>query len=172
MAIHRDLLHQARRLARLDSSRPRQANLRRAVSSAYYALFHFLTDQASRVMLGGQHSQVPYRQVIARGFDHGTMKDACRSFSGGNLPQAIVQRLPPGFALPITLQVGARTFVELQEQRHSADYDLSLNFTRANVLSLVQQAEQAFAHFNALPDRTLKKFFLSCLWAWKGINRR
>ncbi len=32
----------------LDSTRPRQANLRRAVSGAYYALFHVLVHDASR----------------------------------------------------------------------------------------------------------------------------
>jgi len=117
MAIHQDLLAQARRLAHLDPMRPRQANLRRAVSSAYYALFHYLTDQACRMMIGTQRPQLPFRQVIARGFDHGTMKEACRSFSGGNLPRAIVNKLPAAFAVPMALKNVTRAFVELQEQR-------------------------------------------------------
>jgi uncharacterized protein (UPF0332 family) len=172
MTIHRDLLQQARRLAQLDPLRPRQANLRRAVSSAYYALFHYLTDRACRMMIGTQLPQAPYRQVIARGFDHGTMKEACRSFSGGNLPPAIRRRLPRQFIVPMALRNVARAFVELQEQRHSADYDLSQHLTRAEVFALVRQAEHALTHFDAVADRTLKKFFLSCLWAWKGISKR
>lgn len=52
---HDDLLRQAERLAKLDPKRPRQANLRRAVSSAYYALFHFLVDQSCRAAIGTQH---------------------------------------------------------------------------------------------------------------------
>lgn len=171
MTIHRDLLHQARRLARLDPRRPRQANLRRAISSAYYGLFHFLTDRACRMMLGTQVPQTAYRQVIARGFDHATMKEACRSFSGGNLPASILPRLPAGFAVPTGLRRVARAFIELQEQRHLADYDLTENFTRDEVLSIVQQAERALTEFNNVGDPT-KKFFLSCLWAWKGIIRR
>jgi hypothetical protein len=43
MSLHADLLEQAGNLARLDPTRPKQVNLRRAVSSAYYALFHLLT---------------------------------------------------------------------------------------------------------------------------------
>lgn len=46
MSIHKDLLQQARLLAILDEKRPKQANLRRAISSAYYALFHYLIDEA------------------------------------------------------------------------------------------------------------------------------
>ncbi len=42
MSLHADLLDPAEQLAQLDPRRPKQANLRRAVSSAYYALFHLL----------------------------------------------------------------------------------------------------------------------------------
>jgi hypothetical protein len=41
MSLHADLLEQAEHLAQLDPTRPKQANLRRAVSSAYYALIHW-----------------------------------------------------------------------------------------------------------------------------------
>ncbi|GAB4215496.1 MAG: hypothetical protein OHK0013_41130 [Sandaracinaceae bacterium] len=46
MALHDDLLAQAARLARTDKNRPKQANLRRAASAAYYALFHLLITRA------------------------------------------------------------------------------------------------------------------------------
>jgi hypothetical protein len=67
MSLHMDLLQQARRLARLDPNRPRQANLRRAVSAAYYALFHYLIDQACRNAVGTQQTQQGFRQSLARG---------------------------------------------------------------------------------------------------------
>ena len=124
------------------------------------------------MMIGTQLAQLGYRQVIARGFNHGTMKAACRSFAGGNLPDPIVRNLPSGFVVPLPLRTLSRAFVELQEQRHSADYDLSQNFTRAEVLTLVRQAEQALRQFDLVADRTLKKFFLSCLWSWDSITRR
>ena len=37
--MHEDLFSQAETLAKLDAKKPKQANLRRAVSSAYYAVF-------------------------------------------------------------------------------------------------------------------------------------
>ena len=42
-----DLLEQARHLAKRGKKRPRQASLRRAVSTAYYALFHLLISEAT-----------------------------------------------------------------------------------------------------------------------------
>lgn len=172
MSIHRGLFQQARRLARLDPMRPQQANLRRAVSAAYYALFHYLIDQACRTSIGTQQAQTPFRQVIARGFEHGSMKQACKSFAGGTLPQGVARGLPAGFSIPNHLQNVAQTFVELQEQRHLADYDLSQMYSRAEVVALVQQAEQARIQFDQLTDRTMKKFFLACLMAWKTLCNR
>ena len=48
MAYPEDLLEQANHLARREPKRPKQASLRRAVSTAYYALFHLLIGQAVR----------------------------------------------------------------------------------------------------------------------------
>ena len=46
MSLQQDLLRQARHLATKEPRRPSQASLRRAVSAAYYALFHLLVDEA------------------------------------------------------------------------------------------------------------------------------
>jgi len=83
--VHEDLLEQAVKLAKLDVKKPKQVNLRRAVSSAYYALFHLLVDEACRIQIGTQHNQAPFRHVLGRAFLHGVMKEACRSFGGGTL---------------------------------------------------------------------------------------
>ena len=49
MAFHQDLLKQAIQLARNESRKPKQASLRRAVSTAYYALFHFLIYETCKL---------------------------------------------------------------------------------------------------------------------------
>jgi hypothetical protein len=51
MSLHADLLAQARRLVSQDPRRPRQASLRRAISTAYYALFHLLISEASAMLV-------------------------------------------------------------------------------------------------------------------------
>ncbi len=98
--MHKDVLEQAVRLAKLDAKKPKQANLRRAISSAYYAMFHLLVDEACRVQIGAQHNLAPFRQVLGRAFAHGVMKDACKSFGGGTLKKGVSKGLPVGFTIP------------------------------------------------------------------------
>jgi hypothetical protein len=47
MAFAKDLLQQAFLLLNKESKNPKQASLRLAVSTAYYALFHLLIHEAS-----------------------------------------------------------------------------------------------------------------------------
>jgi hypothetical protein len=48
-----DLLEQAYDLANKEPTNPKQASLRRAVSTAYYAQFHLLIDRWGRQQVGG-----------------------------------------------------------------------------------------------------------------------
>ena len=50
--MHEDCWMQAVSLAKMDVKKPKQANLRRAISSAYYAVFHLLIDEAAGPRLG------------------------------------------------------------------------------------------------------------------------
>src|ERR1039458_7209039 len=70
MAYHDDLIRHAIFLSDLNpQDEPKQVDLRRAVSAAYYALFHLLTTEAAQNWKHpGQLSR------LARMFDHGRMK--------------------------------------------------------------------------------------------------
>jgi uncharacterized protein (UPF0332 family) len=170
--VHRDLLFQAKTLATLDTKRPKQANLRRAVSAAYYAVFHYLVEQACRVLMGTQHEQRAYRQVLARAFSHGTMKAACTSLAGGTMKSAVAKGLPAHFVVPREIRALARTLTDAQDWRHEADYDLTVPFFRADVLTMIQQVETDIQGFNNLPPSNEKSFFLACLLAWKELANR
>lgn len=170
--MYQDLLAQAKQLAEVDERRPKQANLRRAISAAYYALFHFLVDQSCRNIMGTQHSQAAYRHVLARAFAHSGMRAACESYAGGTLKQNAQKGLPASFTIPDEIMSIADTFVALQEKRHSADYDLSERFSRSEVLADVREVETAIRQFNNLPSSNEKTFFLACLWAWKTLVNR
>jgi hypothetical protein len=169
--VHDDLIAQARRLARLDPKKPKQVNLRRAVSSTYYALFHFLVDASCRSVMGTTSAQRPYRHVLGRAFVHTTMASACKSFSGGTLPQHVTSALP-AFVVPPAMQRISQVFRELQGRRHVADYDLAATFTRHDVLSSVRIADEAMRDFRALPMSDERTFFLACLWAWGVLGNR
>jgi hypothetical protein len=146
--------------------------LRRAVSDAYYAVFHFLIDQSCRVMIGAQHDQAAYRQVLGRAFSHAVMRSACESFAGGTLRAAASKGLPASFSISQDVRRTATIFLELQDARHAADYDLTERFNRSDVILLIQQATAAIALFQNSPAGNEKRFFLVCLLAWGTLSKR
>src|SRR5271168_1473176 len=76
MALSRDLLTEAYHLAHRGGKNPKQASLRRAVSTAYYALFHLLIhDFVANWKARAQ------RDKLARLFEHGRMKNASKNIS-------------------------------------------------------------------------------------------
>ena len=170
--MHSDLLSQAIKLATIDPKRPKQANLRRAVSSAYYAVFHFLAQHACRLQIGSQSGQAGYRHVLARAFTHTVMKQACLSFGGGTLKSSILKGLPDNFSVPKPVLTLATTFVELQSLRNLADYDLTERFSRSDVVMLIEKVCERISDFDQLPLTDEKRFFLACLWAWKELVNR
>ena len=146
-----DLLAQATQLASVDTLKPRQANLRRAVSAVYYSVFHALVHEACSVQMGSQPGQAAFRHVLGRAFVHGTMKQACAAFGGGTLKAAVTKGLPVPLVIPQEIRQLAELFAHLQEKRHSADYDLTERFCRADVLTLIDDAQCRLADFRALP---------------------
>lgn len=68
MPYPNDLLEQAWHLANREPKKPKQASLRRAVSTAYYALFHLLG-----IELAKNWKRAAERSKIARILSHGQM---------------------------------------------------------------------------------------------------
>lgn len=176
MIVYEDLIALAEQIATLDVGKPKQANLRRAVSTAYYAVFHFLVDEVCRAQIGSQHSQKAYRHALGRAFVHSVMKEACRRFGAGALKDSVVKGLPRdasgSYSVPKEIQNIAAVFTELQEKRHLADYDLSERFRRSEVLKLIDEARTQVEKFRGMPVSDNRKFFLACLWAWKELTNR
>lgn len=176
MIVYADLISQAMYLATRDPKKPKQANLRRAISTTYYAVFHYLVDEACCMQMGTQHAQAAHRHVLGRAFVHTVMKQDCTSFGGGKLKDAVIKGLPRdgagNYVIPMAIQNIAATFAELQTNRHLADYDLTERFSRYDVLALIEQAREQVREFSESPSSDAKKFFLACLWAWKELANR
>ena len=85
---------------------------------------------------------------------------------------AVAKGLPSTFRIPPEIKAVAAAFVELQEKRHLADYDLSERFSRSDVLALTEQAETVIEDFASLASSNERKFFLACLWAWSSLTNR
>ena len=79
-----------------------------------------------------------------------------------------------GVASSPQLQTLARNFVEPQQERHRADYDLSRPFTRAEAEYLIGQARDALDNWNTLKinDRELARFYALCLLNWNNWKGR
>src|SRR5271155_5126704 len=103
MPLAQDLIEQARHLANREPKRPKQASLRRAVSTAYYALFHLLTTAAVANWKTPRH-----RAALARAFEHRRMHDACARARARSLSE-----IDPETASQFKTVIG--TFIELQQ---------------------------------------------------------
>lgn len=147
-----DLLVQARHLAEKEPVDPRQASLRRAASTAYYALFHLLVTEAARALAPRKTGPLP--QLLGRAFVHEEMAQACRTFSGGGaLPGVVAVFYPGGVTIPGELQRVAEAFVVLQKARHDADYGTHKVWTRTEAITEVERAEEAFRDWDVIKPR-------------------
>ncbi len=168
MTLHADLLKQARFLAVKEPRRPSQASLRRAVSATYYALFHLLVDEATKLMLSG-HARGPLRNCLARAFNHSAMKQAADQFARDR----VSPKLSPGLdgrSIQPRLTDVAQTLVELQDARHQADYDRADRFTRRETLDLIESAERAFRDWREVRGSLQADTFLTALLAYRQMQ--
>jgi hypothetical protein len=154
LTLHNDLIEQAGHLATREPKKPRQASLRRAVSTAYYALFHALLYEATHLLFPNTPSELRHR--ASRAFSHSEIKNACSKFakSGGisGLTTAPIDS---------NLVDIATAFVDLQQARHDADYNLSEIFDRVQVIGYIDQARDAMAKWKAVKNTPNANVFLS-----------
>ncbi len=152
-----DLLKQAFLLLTKESKNPKQASLRRSVSTAYYALFHLLIQEAS-----ANWSRADTRDHLARAFEHRTMKQACTWAENAAYDTAI----PP--QVVAKLRSVARAFRELQQQRHLADYSNATKWDRIKASAKVTQAKTAFSDWKSIRNEFIaQKYLVSLLSNYK-----
>jgi len=164
MSLPKDLLEQARLLAQPGTGRgrPRQASLRRAVSTAYYAVFHLLSADATAQ--ASPAGPTGLRKRVQRSLQHTTMKTAAYALQS-NPPHPRILALISG-AIPTPLLSVARGFVRLQDERHNADYDLADHFDRSRVQGLIREAERVFRDWNTVRNTDEARIFLAALMFW------
>jgi uncharacterized protein (UPF0332 family) len=142
MGLAEDLLQQADHLVTYEGLNPSQANLRRAVSTAYYALFHLLVEAAALRWSGSPEA----RTGVERGFQHGAMKSISIQFRKQTWRDWHGNQQP----VPSAIQKIASAFVDLQEERHMADYDNHEQWTVTEVQETLNTARSAFQHWHSI----------------------
>ena len=117
----------AKRLA--STKRPTQSELRRSISSSYYAVFHALARTCANALVGKTPSRRPNKAWVEvyRGLNHGICKKSCKQASNVNFPDSIKEF--------------ADNFLQLQEARHRADYDPKCRFGKTDAETWYQIAK-------------------------------
>jgi uncharacterized protein (UPF0332 family) len=162
MRLPEGLLEQAQHLVKREPKRPKQASLRRAISTAYYTLFHLLISEA---VLNWR--RVGDRDELARMFEHDFMRRACAN-KRDELNKEFKKRRKGGRpnqeeAIRRHLHRVANTFVQMHEQRELADYDYSTSWTRTDVIPKVAGVAAAFKAWKTIRDEDIAQSFLFTL---------
>lgn len=106
---------------------------------------------------------------IQRWFDHADMKKICGHFLPAQLTHPLLHLI--GTTASDDLQTVARNFIQLQEARHLADYDLSYALTRFQALRFVELARDAFVAWARIRNTAEANIFILSLVLWKNWTR-
>jgi hypothetical protein len=133
-----ELLRQAETLA--GNAEPSQADLRRAISAAYYAVFHFCSTAAADMILGASARSSPRYNLVYRSIDHSRFRALPKQVRESSITPA------NGFG---KIADFAKITANLNEQRNLADYDPSKSYDAAGVRVVISQARLAIDWFRS-----------------------
>jgi len=88
------------------------------------------------------------------------LRQRCAEAAKPQLPKSLGALKIPSF--PRSIRDLSDAFVQLQEERHEADYNPRRRFSLVDARTLVQTAEQAIADFKEAPGND-KKLFIAFL---------
>lgn len=153
MGLADELLEDARHLAAKGAAEQRASCMRRAVSTAYCAVFHLLVED---FVVNWPFAD--QRARLARMFDHKKMRDAAFT------PVDVKNPTPIEAAL-----VDVKTaFRQLQADRHRADYDLSWNIVATEVENAITLGENTFIKWRSIRTEDIARHHLLSMF---GANR-
>ena len=148
MPFANDLLEQALLLATVDRTRPKQASLRRSISTTYYSLFHLLIGSAA-----ANWKNRDQRLTFERVFDHGRMAKVSNRLARQAFPNQDPHQVRH-------LKTVVEAFSNLQEQRHTADYDGSKTWSRTEAIEANLVAQKAFASWKVMSKTKIAQDYL------------
>jgi hypothetical protein len=146
-----DLLDDARHLAVKGAQEERESCMRRAISTAYYAVFHLLVNEfISHWEFADQRAR------LARMFNHQKMREAAVKPASKDNPTPAES----------TLMDVVTAFGQLQGDRHRADYDLDWKLVSTDVENAIGLATDTFARWRLISsDKAARHYLLSMFGA-------
>jgi hypothetical protein len=155
------LLAQAERLIAPPAGRPRQVDIRRAISSAYYSVFHATLSAAADHFVGSSKQGTRQYSLVYRSVDHSSLRNLCSELKNRNLSQKTANYAPIG-GFDVDIQTFAKFVLELQEKRLAADYDPGIRMKALDARIAVESARTALRHFGQA-SASDREAFLSLL---------
>lgn len=173
MSLAADLLEQAKDL--LDSQRPenrgrpKQVDLRRSISTAYYSLFSLLVEEAATAMIGGGSKKKALRGYVSRAISHEAIRGVCKGFANRN-PDDKIKNALADHEIPGDLAYIAITCHDLQVERQEADYNFIRSFTKDEAIDIVEEVAEAHRRWKVIKDNEATKVFLTALIVYKLVQ--
>jgi hypothetical protein len=156
------LLDQAERLISWARGAPRQADLRRAVSDTYYALFHAVCAAAANQFVGSSRQTDPLYGLVYRSVEHRSLRQLCEDIGKPVLP-ARYQPYLSNRSLGLGIEFFALVVVDLQAKRHAADYDPMSRLSISDARTAIRMARRALLVFE-IPRRGRRLFLMLLLF--------
>lgn len=149
----RDFISVARVLTRrAGRGRPKETDLRRAVSAAYYAMFHCLALCCADTLAGktkAGRSRQAWLQAY-RALDHRDARNRCNDSRISEFPDSIREF--------------ARHFVIMQRLRHNADYNPMEKFALSEVVQGIDATDGIIGEFRRTPTNDRRAFAIHVLF--------
>jgi hypothetical protein len=155
------LFEQASKLITIQIGPPRQVDIRRAISAAYYAMFHATITAAADQFIGVTNRDRSRYGLVYRSVSHAWLRELCKEVQKPTLSNKFKPHAPSnGFGANIT--AFAKAVVELQEKRHAADYDVMIRMNKSDAIVAINTAKAALRRFNQA-NKTRRVAYLSVL---------
>jgi hypothetical protein len=141
----------------------RQVNQRRAISAAYYAVFHFTLTAVADQFIGKAERKSLRYALAYRSIDHGKLEALCKVAKSNKIDaNTRYAKFVTGDSFAKPIREFASLLLELKEKRNLADYDPSYRAQITDARNTILAARSAIEKFeqSKLDDKII---FLSLL---------
>jgi hypothetical protein len=140
---------------------PRQVDIRRAISAAYYSVFHATLRAAADLYVGVIYRATSRYTLVYRSIDHKDLRDLCSKVRERNLSAKLTQYAPVG-GFDTEIMAFAQALLELQEKRLDADYNPSIRVRSSDAQLAIGAARNTLQRLQSA-DPSNREAFLGLL---------
>ena len=152
MGLADEFLEDARDLETRGIAEKRPSYMRRAISTAYYAVFHlFVEDFVEHWEYEDQRAR------LGRMFNHGPMRNASYTPKDKRNPTPLERELVDVIT----------AFDQLQKERHRADYDSGWKLVETDVRNSITLAEDLFTKWRKIRGEDIARHHLLSMFGAK-----